>query len=368
MRTSAFLHNVPLGGRLRVRATGSGLCQNCVKPRHLRVRSRARILACTEASPNASEVGLSLTWESLKEKPMLWAEVPFNSLQEELNAIDDYQKDEQIEDNASWPHFLRAAAYEHWGQPKLALAELDVIDFRRGFGLIPDFWLRRAYNAFKVGNLRDANEFHDEAERVSVDAVGNQLHFSFWFEQHFKDFKPKHNGPTFTLQHGICKYCMGVPKNARQSIAPHVAARDGDERDLQHAAMWYLAASSRWHLDDNLKTDSRDLEVVQPILVDSNLSPELVPIASLFLGKPSGDAVKAAEASVHEEGLDVGIAMNRALYLALYYDAFENDSKVRDKWLDIAVDSPHGTCTNDLDDFLYHTAKNRLGKIDKNDA
>jgi hypothetical protein len=291
---------------------------------------------------------------------LLWREIEFGGLEEELAAIDDYAAEEKLEESDPWPRFLRGAAYEHWGRPSLALAQYDTVNSAKGLRMVPELYLRKAYNAFKVGEVATANALHDVAKAISIAAVGNQLHFSYWFEKNFADFKPRHNGPPFSAQRGICKYCSGFPVDARGSLAPAILARTGPSEGIGHICLWFLASCAKLvpvSADSGPAVPSEgDLKVARDVLAADDLVEDLVPLASLYMGTAS---VGEVETFVRAAGEDE-FAMIRAVYLALYHDAYAGSSAKRDEWLDVALAAPRSDCAHDVNDFVYHAAKNRF--------
>lgn len=324
-------------------------------------RPHTVIHACTEpAQPSGNDPD---ELAELAAKELRWREIDFESLESELAAIDGYAREEELPESDAWPIFLRGAAYEHWGRPRLALAQYDLVRHSKGILLVPDLWMRKAYNAFKVGDVVIADAYHEIAAMIRAEAVGNQMHFSFWFEEHFADFKPRHNGPMFPLQCAICRYCVDKDGMAyvRACIAPLLVAKAGASRELQHAALWMLAACARLKSKSEPVVPSdlpvKDLDLLKPAL-ETSLADEgdyLASVSALFLGSP--DALGVAESTAREGGEH---ALAQALYLALYHDAFTKDDIAREKWLDIASGSEQPDCTNGYEDFLYFVAKNRL--------
>jgi hypothetical protein len=296
---------------------------------------------------------------NLLEQPLKWREIPFGSLQEELDAIDDYVKEEEIQESDAWPRYLRGAAYEHWGQPALALAQYDTCYNSRGLRLVPEFWLRKAYNAFKTEQVAKAEIYHEKAREISINAVGNQLHFSFWFENNFKEFMPKHNGPSYSLQRGICLYTAGKMEMARTTLVPFMLHVTNTIGDVDHGAMWFLAASRRARKTTELNASvDKDVSLVSKILASPTLNPALEPLVPLFLG--NADHLEVAKNAAMEDMQDGDTAMIRALYLALYFDAYTDDADSREEWLDRALAAPKNVSPASVSDFLYYAAKNRL--------
>lgn len=293
-----------------------------------------------------------------------WCEIPFESLEEELTAIDVYAKEEELDDDNAWARFLRGAAYEHWGRPSLAAAQYHLVRYSKGLRLIPELWLRKAYNAFKLGDVALANRMHDIARLIEVEAVGNQMHFSFWFETEFKDFKPRHNGPPFAVQSAICNYSCEMFADARFSLCSLLCTMLGSQEDLEHAGLWLLATSAR--VNSTIAVDVTGLPPDDVVLAKKALdgashasqpvSEALAPIAALYLdGSPA--CLEKTEEIVNLGGEH---GATRALYMALFYDSLARDEKERDRWLDVLSDMNPPKVTHGNTDFMYWTGQNRF--------
>lgn len=298
--------------------------------------------------------------EKLDVKLLRWADIPFSSIEEELRAIDDYEKEEGLAEANVWPKFLRGAAYEYWGQPQLALAQYAKTDQGAGLRQVPELWERRAYNSFKVGKIGHANAYFDVALRLFQDSCGNELHFVHWFYTNFQDYVPKWNGPPAAIQRGICKYCIGDVKEARENFIPEIFLKNDD---VEHAILWLLACSAKVKKEDGLVI-TRDLKVVREALeYDIEWNPRLRLLIDLFFAHGEGfmshvsDAEgKLADAIKGDESDDV----TTFLYLALYHDAFTGDEEERDRALDTTIAIGSTAFPNDMENFLFCAAKNRL--------
>lgn len=294
------------------------------------------------------------------ENPMKWSEIPFQNIQEELEAIDKYEKTEKLPEHDPWPKFLRGAAYECWGQPKLALAQYALTKHAGGLRQVPEIWERRAYNVFKIGEVIAANLYFDVASRISNEADGNYLHFLHWFYDNFDNFLPKRNGPPAPVQNAICKYCIGKLKETREILAAQIATA---VTGVEHSLLWMMAASYRLSPDKGLpESDIRlfNIALKECSQWDSRLS-LLVLLFSNAAQKKSEEQKKYYNQIINEiatKGMHDDVYFQT--YLALYHDAFTRDSKKRDEFLD-SVCALEGTSSpNDVENFLYHTAKNRL--------
>jgi hypothetical protein len=367
----AFTAGAPCGAQTLLRSTSTSSTRLGTRARF--ARGRAAFFACAGASASSpdrsadEDTADGPDFESyiqpdefaeLMPTTLLWREIPFEGLEAELAAVDEYVVEENLDETDSWPRFLRAAAYEHWGQPSLALAQYETVKSAKGLRLIPELHLRKAYNAFKIGDVEQANVLHDVAQAISMSAVGNQLHFSYWFEQNFADFKPRHNGPPFSAQRGICKYCSGLLTDARTSLAPAVIGRSGSSIDVVHSCLWFMAACARLAASPTESPSAvpdNDVKLVRSALESLDVNADLTQLTALFMGTVS---LEEAEAAVKDGGDEN--AMVYATYLALYHDAFTSDSSKRDSWLDAALAAPRSSCTHDVDDFVYFAAKNRL--------
>lgn len=307
--------------------------------------------------------------EGFEEKNKLnllkWSEIDFANIQEELDAIDDYERTEALPEDDPWPKFLRGAAYEHWGQPQLALAQYALTKHAEGLRLVPDIWERRAYNAFKMGEVKASNAYFDLAALVSGDATGNELHFSHWFYENFANFVPKNNGPPVPIQRGICKYCMGQFFRGRESLVAHIAI---DGPHIAHATLWLLAMSYRSASDSSIgdiKIPASDFEICEPVLKQNAADSEdnlrlLLNLYGTFVQGDGtcnvhyGNIIEIIEADAPH------VSVVLYVYLALYHDAFTRDLDQRDKFLDKVCSLSGTKSPNDVENFLYHVGRNRL--------
>lgn len=293
--------------------------------------------------------------------PLKWSEIPFESLEEELAAVDEYAREEELDDDDSWAIYLRAAAYEHWGRARLATAQYELVRHARGLRLIPELWLRKAYNSFKTGDVALADRLLDIAVLIQSEVVGNQMHFSFWFEQEFKNFRPRHNGPPFPVQSAIIKYSSEKFGDARTSLCSLLCTMLSSQEDLQHAGLWLLATSAR--LNSTIAVDidglpKNDVDLAKKALVGTSepVSEALAPMAELFLGSGQAAVDKAEE--IASSGGEH--ALVRAFYMALYYDSIARDEEQRDRWLDAVGAMGPPAITHGSADFMYWAGKNRL--------
>lgn len=295
-----------------------------------------------------------------------WSEMKFSNIQEEFQAIDEYEQKEKLPDDDPWPKFLRGAAYEHWGQPKLALAQYALTKHAEGLRLVPDIWERRGYNAFKIGEVKAANAYFDMAGRIAGDAVGNQLHFAHWFRENFAEFMPKNNGPPVPIQYGICKYCVGEFARGRESLVAHIAM-NGPE--LNHALLWILAMSYRSAAeksDGTVNIPQSDFELVKPFLNQGNSNDQDTThlFLQLFESVVTHDDERRDKCydKIVESvtGNTSNIDITTCVYLALYHDAFTRNAEQRDSFLDKVCALEGSASPNDVENFLYHAAKNRL--------
>lgn len=299
--------------------------------------------------------------KALEPTTFRWSEIPFEGLEEELAAVDEYVREEELEEDDSWAVFLRGSAYEHWGRPSLATAQYELVRHAKGLRLIPELWLRKAYNSFKTGDVVLADRLHDIAELIQCEAVGNQMHFSFWFEKEFKNFKPRHNGPPFAVQTAVCKYSNKRFDEARMGLCSLLCTMLDSQEDLEHAALWLLATSAR--INSTIAVDvnglpKNDVQLSEKAL-SGNLQPvteALKPIAELFLSGSKAALEKAEE--ITSSGGEHGLV--RALYMALYYDSLARDEEQRDRWLDVVGAMEPPAITHDSVDFMYWAGKNRL--------
>lgn len=295
----------------------------------------------------------------LDAKPLRWSEIPFTSVQEELDAIDQYEREEELRDDDAWPKFLRGAAYEYWGQPKLALAQYALTDGAGGLRRVPELWERRAYNSFKVGNIGAANAYFEVSLDLLNESCGNELHFVHWFYDNFKDYVPKRNGPHPQMQLGICRYCIGQYKRARECFVPQVMLRSVD---LEHCILWFLAACVKYSGTGLVAPG--DLKVIQEVReAEYDWNPRMSLFIRLFVAAAEGLLTNVSEI---ETELSVAITtddkddITTYLYLALYHDAFSKDTAERDRLLDCVLALGGSAKPNDTENFLFFAAKNRL--------
>eukprot|EP00171_Calliarthron_tuberculosum_P020733 IDg20733t1 len=162
----------------------------------------------TTSNQSLDDASFDKEMKELEGTALKWSEIDFPTIEDELRAIDEYVEAEEIPEGDCWPIFLRACAYEFRGQSQLALAQLSKIKSAAGMAKVPNLWERRAYNSFKVGNIAKASALFDVSLTIYSQALGNELHFSHWYETNFDAYKPRHNGPGFPVQRGICKYCV----------------------------------------------------------------------------------------------------------------------------------------------------------------
>lgn len=335
---------------------------------------RATITSCaTDELPNQSPLPKSnestpqQTDEQIQEefvraleaKQLKWADLPFRNVQQELALIDQYEKEEELDQNDPWPKFLRGAAYEHWGQPQLALAQYAKTNNAGGLRRIPELWERRAYNAFKIGNVAAAHSYYEIALGLFYESAGNELHIVHWFYDNFKDHLPKWNGPPAPLQRGICQYCAGQHKEARTSLVPQIEFR---QQDMDHSLLWFLASAAKFASDGILTPP--DARIVRDALEsDYEWNPRLKMFINLFhaagqglYGEVSEVEQQLSDAVKKDEKDDV----TTHLYMALYHDAFTNDTTERDRALDIVTAIGGTASPRDTENFLFHAAKNRI--------
>ena len=212
---------------------------------------------------------------------------------------------------------MRVAAYEHWDQPQLALAQCAKLESAAGLAKVPELWNRRAYDSFKIVDTAAANACFDISSRLQFEAVGNELHIAHWFDSNFQNLMPKHNGPAFTVQRGICKYCVELLDRAREGFVAAIALKD---LGANHAKLWLLASSVHSSTDKRAKPN--DLSVVKAPSADQN--------------EPSGilenllrDYVEAAERGFSSEQIvnELVVATNtsnstNSLILSIYLHRF----------------------------------------------
>lgn len=296
---------------------------------------------------------------SLEAKEMKWGEIPFKNIEEELAMIDDYEREEELNEDDAWPKFLRGAAYEYWGQPQLALAQYANTGHAGAFRRVPELWERRAYNAFKIGNVAAAHTYSEIALGLFYESAGNELHFVHWFHDNFKDHMPKWNGPPAPLQRGICKYCVGFPKEARTSFVPQIELI---EKDMEHSLLWFLAAGSK--SSPNGVLIPPDARVARDALeLDYEWNPRLRLLLKLFYAAAQGVYGEVTEA---EQELSDAIKADERddiathVYMALYHDAFTKDTAERDRALDVVCAIGSTPSPRDTENFLFHVAKNRM--------
>lgn len=297
--------------------------------------------------------------EKLDAKLLRWSEIPFGSVQEELQAIDDYERDEELEEGDAWPKYLRAAAYEHWDQPQLALAQYSKLQNAPGLRQVPELWERRAYNSFKVGKVGEAHAYFEVATGLYNESVGSENHFVHWFYSKFEDYVPKRNGPNPAIQKGICKYHVGLYKHARESLVPQIILKGPD---MEHGILWYLASSFRLTSSGALSTS--DLILVKKWMeYDFNWNPRLRLFMELYVAAGEGilDNVAAIENRLSEHiKSDDQDDIATSVYLALYNDAFTKNEEERDKALEVVSAIGSSEKPNDTENFLFCAAKNRL--------
>lgn len=293
-------------------------------------------------------------------KELRWSEIPFSSIREELDAIDEYETQENLSEKDPWPKFLRGAAYEFWGQPKLALAQYALTSPAAGLRQIPELWERRAYNAFKIGEVIASSAYFDISLLLHGEASGNELHFMHWFYDNFKDYVPKRNGPPAALQLAICKYCNGDLSRARDALVGQLTL---DSPALEHAILWMFATSYRFS-KNNVIPDS-DYQLLRSALdSDHEWDSRLAKLITLFAAaaKKEEENQKQAELdlekSIAKDGDTIDVATH--LYLALYHEAFTRDLEKRNLELDLFNNIESSAQTNDTENFLFHAAKNRL--------
>lgn len=332
-----------------------------------RVSKRACFLACSDQQSGAAPDDASTSAEKEQEelikaldaKPLRWSEIPFASIHEELDAIDEYVREEDVNDNDPWPKFLRGAAYEYWGQPQLALAQYAKTSHAGGLRRIPELWERRAYNCFKLGKVAAAHSYFEISLGLYYESCGNELHIVHWFYENFTDYLPKWNGPAAPIQRGICKYCFGDPEKARSCFMPQIATL---EKEVDHALLWFLASAAKASNSAGLRTI--DENVVADALSDGvKWSPRLELFFKLYYAAARGEYDRVAES---ENELSESIKADKSddicthLYTALYHDAFTKDFAERDRALDIVQAIGCPPSTHDVENFLFFTAKNRL--------
>lgn len=351
----------------QVHSSHSSFLPHCVK-RNRNLQSPPKLRPLWKASASSPSEGYSEQLDKdqeqlLKTKPpksTKWAEIPFTSIEEELAAIEEYEQSEKPAENDPWPKFLRGSAYEYWGFPQLALAQYAKTNSATGLKRVPQLWDKRAYNAFKLGNVRAAHAYYEISTGLLNESTGNELHFSHWFDRHFKDYMPKWNGPPAPLQRGIAKYCVGFPKEACYSFVPQIFA---GETDVAHSLLWFLASCGKLQKEDDALKE-KDMKVVDYVLEsDRDWDPRLLILIKLYYAAAKKTYTEVSEA---ETELSDAIKSDKSddittyVYLALYHDAFTGEKEEMDSALDIvcAIGSPKSH--NDTENFLFHAAKNRL--------
>lgn len=369
---------------VRSRSTESSFCNTCYQKfsrqrltQQATAVSRRSILSCAsqEVSPPASEpietddpLSSGGIPESTPEpkpeegahKLLKWSEIAFTDMQEELKAIDEYEKSEELREDDSWPKFLRGAAYEYWGQPQLALAQYALTKHAAGLRMIPALWERRAYNAFKLGEVCAANAYFDLASALHGDAGGNPLHFSHWFDDNFANFVPKQSGPAPPLQHAISKYCVSEWANVVEQLVGQLASVTSS---TQHSLLWFLAAASR--KASSGKVSSADVNTCNRVLqADVEWDERLGQLVMLFSNAVQGnddDQLKYYNqiiAITESDAPHIDITLHS--YLALYHDSFTGDVEKRDQFFDNVCSVQEPTSSRDTENFLYFAMKNRL--------
>lgn len=296
--------------------------------------------------------------EVLEGTQLKWAEIDFPTVQDELRAIDEYMVAEEIDADDCWPMFLRACAYESRGSSTLALAQLSKIVHKAGIAKVPNLWERRAYNAFKTGDIGRANAFIDVGMGLCYDALGNHLHFSHWFDEHFADYLPRHNGPAYAFQRGICKYCVGELQEAREAIVGGVVT---NLLGAEHAVLWLIATAAMHSVDGTVTNVDWDVVTGWRVEHDRPAGSVLHACLELFTERAAGTDGTAADALekvvAFAEGERGDDALTACIYLALYYDAIARDVELRDAWLDKVGTFEGGSKPTDTLDFVYHAAK-----------
>eukprot|EP00178_Gracilaria_changii_P025056 TRINITY_DN762_c0_g1_i1.p1 TRINITY_DN762_c0_g1~~TRINITY_DN762_c0_g1_i1.p1 ORF type:complete len:386 (+),score=68.89 TRINITY_DN762_c0_g1_i1:108-1265(+) len=348
----------------------SAFCSWRTLPKHSSFRYARRdraalvqLSASDEAPPDESlteeEKEHQKLIKELEPKELKWSEIDFEGIQAELDAIDEYERHEDLSDEDLWPKFLRGAAYEHWGQPQLALAQYSKIPAGTQLSKVPQLWERKAYNSFKLGKVGEANAYCDIALTIYGQSVGNELHFAHWFQTHFEDYIPKWNGPHANIQRGICKYCVGSYKGTRESLVSQIAL---EEEHLEHAILWFLAASVKT-ATDGVALEC-DLKMVRKALnAERDFDPRLRLFIDLYMAHATGvfeDVAQIEERLSNEiknDGLDDVVSK---VYIALYHDAFTNDQAECDRAMDEVVALGSTRNQHDVENFFFFVAKNRL--------
>ena len=303
--------------------------------------------------------------KQLEGTKLKWSEIDFPTIEDELNAIDEYVREEEIEEGDCWPIFLRACAYESRGQTQLALAHFSKIKNAAGLSMVPNLWERRGYNSFKAGAIKKADALFDVSAGILAEAVGNGLHFSHWFDDNFANFIPRHNGPAFSLQRGICKYCAGKFDAARSGLVPGLVVRDlGSE----HGFLWLIATTIRTGKSSMLEADIDIIKEYYTNDIPNDLNGTLRQCMDFYF-KVACDPKSDCETdigslrTIAEQGAEVD-GLIAAMYLALFFDSVRRDESERDRWLDKVAEYPGGPSSVDTLDFVFHAAKSRFGATD----
>ena len=330
---------------------------------HKHQQKYTSIISCSQLNENedqnVDDVDMKALIEEVSPRELKWSEIEFKEIKEELAAIDELAREEDLPDDDPWPQFLRGAAYEHWGQSKLALAQYSLTNTAVGLRRVPELWERRAYNAFKIGDVGASNAYFDIAMTLLDESVGNELHFVHWFYDNFKNYVPKRNGPPAPLQRAICKYCLAKPREARYGLVSQIAMRG---KDLEHSILWLLATTKRFSIKNQFPSSDLDY-ALNATQMEFDWNDRMFTFIKLFLA-----AIKEEETEMisQMENLTQSIASDEKediitnFYFALYHDAFTNDVDEREKYLDKVIECNGSTSPNNIEDFLYHVAKNRL--------
>lgn len=289
-----------------------------------------------------------------------WRDISFKTIQEELDAIDEYVKAEKLPDDDPWPIFLRGAAYEYWGQPSLALAQYALTKNAGGLRLIADVWERRAYNAFKMGEVIAANLYFEKARALNKDAEGNLLHITHWFQENFADFIPKQNGPVPVIQHAICKYCIGKLHFTRELLVGPIAIK---AKGVEHALLFMMATCYRLQPDKGLSKS--DIELCDVVLKSNRDWDQRLGLLILLFctagqqqKEKQDEFFKQISRIIDDESPHIDITTHT--YMALYHDAFTRDVAKRDEHLDKVSGLSGSIRSYDTENYLFHVAKNRL--------
>lgn len=371
MTTLLFVHCLTLSSSTFSNRRVDHLCSAAVTAVPGSRKSYRRALATPHAcvsGPATKDLGLdgsSLDKEmkELEGTSLKWSEIVFPTIEDELRAIDEYVEAEEIADGDCWPIFLRACAYESRGQSQLALAQLLKVEAAEGLSKVPNLWERRGYNTFKVGNIRKASALFDVSQTIYCQALGNELHFSHWFEDNFEAYKPKHNGPAFSVQRGICKYCVGMVEEARNYLVSGIILR---ETGSDHAVLWLLASCAR---SSNEMSKACDMNVVQDFRkeVGSEVSRTLnlcIDLYCIALYAESANVVEIVDSLTEiAKGNNGDESLVAATYLALYHDSMTRNSEECDRWLDVIGKFSWDSPRTDTLDYVYHAAKFRFGAI-----